>query len=817
MASIKILNQFKSYDLSRPDVLFGISKATHRFFMIGDNIVSGIISDANAERILAAGADIVMGISNPNFIRHEYVFNIQSNIFIELPGWMSYLASENWTSTYGTWNGANWDSEWDGEMSVIDLYPALTWADDFRPSNCRIIFSGQDSIYLRIRGSDGPSLFSGNISSPAKVDLVYKEKLADATFDILAIKGGSGAKAYSYYGFTDEIRSNFSVTTGEATIAIGENREIITGDRQDGKVRKYDSVGNLLDTLTMARYVWGVAWDGTNLFTMESTDRNPNFNNLHIVRYNGWSNSINLSLDIGPVFSWARTIAVNPINGNVVICGNTDSQYWNPGNNRIREYVGFSTSLAQPVIDHSAVDAVADSIGIAFTQTGNLVVAAFSTRCVEYDGMDINTEVSYMTGKWAGEEQYMGRNAIAITGPLTPVYPWSFDISQIYLTGSYGQNIDFNITAIDFNLPDPIFVSYSPINIFLFHASGDDDSQAITLDGQLAPGVQSDFATDGLSYCYRSAMLDNGKVVVAGYDGNGPVMVNCYAEGSTTDISWSYTIIGSAYGYSSECCILNNGNIVVFWPDYNSDRPSFVILDPNGGLIQDITDADPSVSYDVNSDEPVHVLALADGGFYCYWMEDDTYPAGSVWNENGIQRVDHDYYEDDIEPSAPIQMPTGGGGIYAGWFVISDSYGNNSLTVVDPTNMANTVRDIATGGIEGYPEWVYMASPPAWTDRIVVIWNHGSVIKYMIVDDEGNTIDGSHELFTGIIYDLIQLPDGNLLMPYFDTGSEYGQSFYILDTSINTEITIKSGPHTGFTGLTTNPSRACHGCVASAD
>jgi hypothetical protein len=313
-------------------------------------------------------------------------------------------------------------------------------------------------------------------------------------------------------------------------------------------------------------------------------------------------------------------------------------------------------------------------------------------------------------------------------------------------------------------------------------------------------------------------MLPDGRAVVPGYKSpDDEVWVHCYEAGSTTILSWSYKILGSAYANYSDACVLINGNIVVMWVDNVSpENAYFAILDTDGGLVKGMTSCEPLDEYLANYSEPNHVIALADGGFFCYWMLDDTYPSGSVFDADGTVRVDYYWYGSEIEPAAPIQMPVSGGGTYAGWLVVSDSVEYNALRFVNQADMEDQVTNIAPY-ISSNPDWIYMASPPAWTDRIAVIWNFGATIQYMIVDDEGAS-DGSHNMWSGPpvsreIYDLVQLPDGNLLMMYYGVGSTNGTSYYILDTSDDSELTILSGPHTAFTGLTAEPDPACHGCA----
>jgi hypothetical protein len=329
---------------------------------------------------------------------------------------------------------------------------------------------------------------------------------------------------------------------------------------------------------------------------------------------------------------------------------------------------------------------------------------------------------------------------------------------------------------------------------------------------------QSPFSDEGLSYVYRSAMLPDGRVVVSGYDGNGPVLVLCYEKRSTTVVDWSHTIVGSLFSSYSDVCVLTNGNIVVMYIDYDvPERAHFVILDSDGGLVQGPTNCDPDLNYDANYDVPNHVLAMVDGGFYCYWIEDSTYPAGSVWNGDGTQRVPYSYYWSDIEPSAPVQMPTGGGGTYAGWFVVSVSSGHNGLFMIDPADNYDQNYpewEVEWETIQGNPLWIYMAVIPSWTDRIAILWEEGASTYYMILKDDGTTVSGRELLNASVaVSDLIVLPDETLLMIYTDGATEYGQSYYILDTSDNTELSILSGPHTAFTGLTSNRDPACHGCA----
>jgi len=193
---------------------------------------------------------------------------------------------------------------------------------------------------------------------------------------------------------------------------------------------------------------------------------------------------------------------------------------------------------------------------------------------------------------------------------------------------------------------------------FLLHAADSGSAEGVLLE---VPASQETFDDQGLSYIYKSAMLPDGRVVFPCYDGDGPVVVKCYEAGSLTIESWSTSIAGSAYGYYSDITILNNGNIVVAFPDYDTELMSFAILDSDGGIVQGFTNGQ-GTSDTMDYDYEAWVIPLEDGGFCLAWRDGWYYLA--LWNANGTIRQARTVTENADEPSGPGQMPFGDGTDY---------------------------------------------------------------------------------------------------------------------------------------------------------
>jgi len=352
--------------------------------------------------------------------------------------------------------------------------------------------------------------------------------------------------------------------------------------------------------------------------------------------------------------------------------------------------------------------------------------------------------------------------------------------------------------------PTPPVTSFT----FLLHNPDDSSGQGVVLGN---PASQSDLAP--LTYKHYSAMLSDGRVVVPGYDGDGPVVVNCYLAGTTT-LDWTYTIVGSAFGYYADVGVLNNGNIVVTWGDYDVDKPYFVILSPSGGLVQGITDADTTGSWGAESDYPVTVTPLIDGGFFILWTRVSfNHQSASSWNADGTNKWPYQRLEGGDEDTKPLQLPTGGTGSYPGFILVAD-HDEDYTHLYNPDDLTDDWEYVDIG-LNSPTSLLHMAKAPSWTDKIAIVWAQGGETVVTILDNDADPVGGYSGFYKQLVIagispiDLIALPDDTFLLQYEDGALEYGQSYYILDEDFN----IVSGPHTTFTGLTEDSYDSIHGCA----
>jgi hypothetical protein len=338
---------------------------------------------------------------------------------------------------------------------------------------------------------------------------------------------------------------------------------------------------------------------------------------------------------------------------------------------------------------------------------------------------------------------------------------------------------------------------------FLMHNSGSTSNQGVVLETALS---QSNLGAD-FGYAYRSAMLSDQRVVVMGYDGNNAENeVRCFEAGTTT-LDWSYGITGYELYEFSDISVLNNGNIVAAWTDYSTEAPYFIILNPSGGLVQGVTDGNTDNDGSNNS-YPNIITPLADGGFCHTWRFGSTSTYISIWEANGSNRVAATAVEaSDTYLSPPIQMPTGGGGGGAGGIITFD-VDNGYVSFYNPSTGVDIWEFVVFTNES--PVYVYSDKLSSWTDRVAFVFDSGGNIYGTIMGDDGNTIVEDKLILASHAVELfLALPDGTFLMQFDNVGSEYGQNYYILDSTLS----ISSGPHVGFTGLSSNSDYYLKGCA----
>jgi len=321
---------------------------------------------------------------------------------------------------------------------------------------------------------------------------------------------------------------------------------------------------------------------------------------------------------------------------------------------------------------------------------------------------------------------------------------------------------------------------------FLLHDAADSDSaQGVILE---TVGSQSDLgATFG--YVFRSAMLSDQRVVVVGYDtDNSANEVRCFEAGTTT-LDWSYEITGYELYIYGDICVLNNGNIVVVWGDYNDEYIYFVILNSSGGLVQGVTHADTSEN-EAYEDEGFSVTALEDGGFFIRWLKNGGSAYGSLWNSDGTNRQVSTWLEGTDDVSAAIQFASGS--------IVVFDIDNEYCTFYSPTDLTEGLAfNVFTN--ESHYEYIFTAKLSSWTNKIAIVFGDDSDIYGNIIDDTGTILIDDKTVLAGATpTSFMSLPNGTFLMQFRDGATEYSQSYYILDEDLD----IVSGPTVAFTGIT---------------
>ncbi|RKZ10849.1 hypothetical protein DRQ25_01705 [Candidatus Fermentibacteria bacterium] len=320
---------------------------------------------------------------------------------------------------------------------------------------------------------------------------------------------------------------------------------------------------------------------------------------------------------------------------------------------------------------------------------------------------------------------------------------------------------------------------------FLLYDDGDATNFGVVLE---AGGSQSDLGAN-FSYAYRSAILPDKRVVVVGRNtSTEEVVVKCFLAGTTTE-DWSYTVANHLLYTYADVCVLTNGNIVVLWGDYDDEYIYFVILDSDGGLVQGVTNADTDANT-AYEDEGFDVTALADGGFFCHWMDDDESTIyGSIWNSNGTNRQATTWLDgSDYDFSSAIQFASGS--------IVIFEMDNKYAHFYSPTDLSDvsTYNDYSS---ESMVDYVYSAKLS--TDKIALVFeaSDGNTYGSVLNDTGSKLIEDKLILSSSKPVSFMALPDGTFLMQVAG-GSEHGQNYYILDADLNTV----SGPTAAFTGIT---------------
>ena len=339
---------------------------------------------------------------------------------------------------------------------------------------------------------------------------------------------------------------------------------------------------------------------------------------------------------------------------------------------------------------------------------------------------------------------------------------------------------------------------------FLFH-NPDNDVEGVILETDdyvttVVSGTQRDL--DPLTYVHSAAILSDGRAVVPAYhDASGyEVVVVCYEAGTTT-LDWEYIIPSSALAYMADIAILNDGNLLVAWSDYDLYEPYFAIVSSSGTLVKGMTITDTVVSGS-GSDYDYHVNAvpLADGGFFTSWADDSSgLMWASTWEADGTNREPTTTISGLGEGSNPIQMPASGTGDYSGWVVCPD-VNTSSVSMYNPDDLTDNLEQIDIG-ITTSQSTLRMVVAPSYTDRVAIVWAQGDDTVVSLLDDTGTTVagyDAKLVIEDARPSDFIALPDGTFLLQFNDDGVlEYGQSYYILNDTFGV---VSSG--TAFTGIT---------------
>jgi hypothetical protein len=304
------------------------------------------------------------------------------------------------------------------------------------------------------------------------------------------------------------------------------------------------------------------------------------------------------------------------------------------------------------------------------------------------------------------------------------------------------------------------------------------------------------------THAWKSAMLQDGRVVIAGYD-QTQIAIKCFDPVSTTQ-DWFTPLTGEIWhssGEISEIIVLTNNNIVVAWAD-QAGRGWLVILDSDGNVIVSKREFDGGVNASAAS---YSMVALPDGGFA---MKYEQYPGGpgdwdfiSIRNADGSSRVTNFYpaYEDysaftkiDCFPSGNLFVPAP-----------NDTF----VYIYDPTTGAELVNGINddqyySSQVQGYYN-IKTAKLSSWTDKIAIFFGNdvNKIWASHHIDYPAETWweEWDKEVYSGgpgvRLIDVVPLGE-YFILQFKDTNSAIqGDSYIILDGSFN----LVSGPHTLFT------------------
>ena len=317
---------------------------------------------------------------------------------------------------------------------------------------------------------------------------------------------------------------------------------------------------------------------------------------------------------------------------------------------------------------------------------------------------------------------------------------------------------------------------------FLTRGLNDTYSQVVVLED---PNSEASILPVG--WAFKTAMLQDGRVVIGGYDdGTGANLVYCFAAG-TTNIVWTHHTPDYVLSDYIDIDVLKNGNIVLTWVDYGDDYVYFKIIDPAGNEV--VTETD--VSEDTAAGNGNFVLALADGGFaICFKYSTETYI--SIYNADGTIRVSAfevppDFLSGSGSDSPLAQFDNGNIITFSAFYDEAIPAHPYRSYTFDPTTGAAVDNAV-------YSEYINQgaavhAAHFSSADKFALVWSASDHIYGGVINaDQSMLIYDKLILSNSYPDDLLAISGGRFLM-------QVEANYYIL----NENLDIISGPTVAFT------------------
>lgn len=263
-----------------------------------------------------------------------------------------------------------------------------------------------------------------------------------------------------------------------------------------------------------------------------------------------------------------------------------------------------------------------------------------------------------------------------------------------------------------------------------------------TIEIGVGQGVDSD---DGITAC----KLANGNIVVSWRNVNfdlGFVIVAPSLNGGAREFtevkSWTLMYAG---GWSPAAALLNNGNFVVAWDNYDNDPYTgiFGIFDQSGNTVVS------GVEFYSNSDAYASSVAVltSDKFVITFNASNESEVSYVIYNENGtldtgLTVVSKGNSNCDSTFRGTIALPDGG------WVT---TYSDNNNLYIKKYNSSNTV----ISDIE-YDTGIDYNNTLTLTDsgHILVVWSDGVsspyTLKLAVLDTDLNTVQAATDLFSGV-------------------------------------------------------------------